>query len=82
MSPLFAWICEHPALYAKSGGGQRGADTEELIYRFRLNDGQVVEVLSDIGFEHDDLWVLSTLVDGVIGRALMVTWGKEDRQGP
>jgi uncharacterized protein DUF6438 len=75
VAPLFAWLCEHPALYAESGEHQRGDDTEELVYRFRLSDGGVVVVQSDIGFEHDDLWILSTLVDGVIGRALTVKRG-------
>jgi hypothetical protein len=71
--PLFAWLCEHPTLYAKSGGAPNGVDTEELTYRFGLRDGRTVVVQSDIGFQHDDLWVLSSLVDGVVGRVLMGT---------
>ena len=76
VTPLFAWICEHPNMYANSGGKQRGNDTENIIYRFRRGDGKTVVIRTDIGFWHDELWVLSTLVDGVVGRALAVTRGR------
>ena len=76
VTSLFAWICEHPDLYANDGGEQRGDDTEGIIYRFRRGDGQTVVIRTDIGFWHDELWVLSTLVDGIAGRALAVSRGR------
>jgi hypothetical protein len=82
VAPLFTWICEHPDLYATNGGEQRGQDTEQLTYRFRLNDGRVIVVQTDIGFEHDDLWVLSSLVDGIVSRELMETRGDHEEHEP
>jgi len=79
---LFAWICEHPEMYADNGGKQRGDDTEGITYRFRRADGRLVVVRTDIGFWRDDLWVLSTLVDGVAARALAVSRDREDSHEP
>jgi hypothetical protein len=82
VAPLFEWLRHHPALYGASTNHRHGEDTEEITYRFHLKNGQSVVVESDVGFSSDDLWVLSHIVDGMIGRALMRANGEESPNEP
>ena len=71
VTPLFAWLRDHPSLYSKSTTNRRGVDTENVIYRFLLKNGDSVVVETDLDFAGDDLWALSNIADGMAVRALM-----------
>jgi hypothetical protein len=67
-SPLFIWLRDHPALYAASADRIRCQDCEAIEFRFTLKSGESVVVRYGMGFEGDDLWALSTIVDALIMR--------------
>jgi len=77
-SPLFFWLRDHPAQYAASGDRTHGADLEAVTFRFTLKSGKTVVVEYSLGFQGDDLWALSSIVDGLIARALI----HDRRDGP
>ena len=83
-SPLFVWLRDHPALYAASGDRTRGGDLEAVTFRFRLKSGETVVVEYSLGFQGDDFWALSTIVDGTVARALNIDResGQHERKPP
>lgn len=70
LSPLFWWLNDHPMLYAASTSRINCVDCEEVEFRFRLKSGASVVVKSGMGFEGDDFWALSSIVDAVVGREI------------
>src|SRR5512139_169187 len=67
-SPLFIWLRDHPALYAASARKVRCSDCEEIEFRFGLKSGKTIVVRYGLGFDGDDWWALSQLVEAAIRR--------------
>src|SRR5262249_54769436 len=65
-SPLFSWLKDHPALYAANANRIRCEDCEILVFRFGLKSGGSVVVRYGNGFQGDDWWALSVVVDSVV----------------
>jgi len=76
-SPLFLWLRDHSELYAASSDRTHGNDLEAVTFRFSLKSGETVVVQYSLGFQGDELWALSSIVDGLIVRALS---SDEERQ--
>jgi hypothetical protein len=68
--PLFRWLRDRPALYAANSDRTHGNDLEAVTFRFGLKSGETIVVQYSLGFQGDELWALSSIVDGLIVRAL------------
>jgi hypothetical protein len=84
VGPLFTWLRDHPTLYQLNAVHRNGEDGEQITYRFRLKSGETVVVESDVVFDGDEFWALSSIVDGMVSRALLRSrdWATEHETRP
>lgn len=65
---LFEWLRNQPALYAASADHVRCEDCEIIEFTLELRSGERVVAECGMGFDGDDYWALSKIVDAIIER--------------